>query len=235
MTQQPDWAAALAAPTPPEAIHSKPGRGASGRLSYVTARFVMDRLDAAVGPAMWQDRYEDRPDGSVRCGIGIHVDGEWVWKWDVGTESDIESEKGVHSDAFKRAGVKWGIARDLYDGATTHGAAAAPPPSAPQAGRGSTPPRPAASTVPPEPEWIGDAPSAVEAARTARGAAQGVGGDYFTEYGTCPDHGATWRHVPAGVSTKTGKPYGEFWACPERGCREKPTQDWVNIAKERAA
>lgn len=82
-------------------------------LDYVTARYVMDRLDS-IGADNWQDLYVDRPDGSVRGGIGILIDGEWVWKWDVGTESDIESDKGSYSDAFKRAAVKWGIARDLY-------------------------------------------------------------------------------------------------------------------------
>ena len=82
-------------------------------LDYVDARYVMDKLDR-LGPENWQDLFVDRPDGSVRCGIGIHIGDEWIWKWDVGTVSDIEPEKGAYSEAFKRAGVKWGIARDLY-------------------------------------------------------------------------------------------------------------------------
>ena len=82
-------------------------------LDYVDARYVMDKLDR-LGPENWQDRYVDRDGGSVRCGIGLLIDGEWVWKWDVGTVSDIEPEKGSYSEAFKRAGVKWGIGRDLY-------------------------------------------------------------------------------------------------------------------------
>ena len=82
-------------------------------LDYVDARYVMDKLDH-LGPENWQDRYIDRPGGSVRCGIGLLVDGEWVWKWDVGTISDIEPEKGSYSEAFKRAAVKWGVGRDLY-------------------------------------------------------------------------------------------------------------------------
>lgn len=40
---------------------------------------------------------------------------EWVWKWDTGSESNVEKEKGQVSDAFKRAAVKWGIGRFLYD------------------------------------------------------------------------------------------------------------------------
>jgi hypothetical protein len=49
-------------------------------------------------------------------GIGIW-DGEksqWVWKWDCGTESFTEAEKGEASDSFKRAGFNWGIGRELY-------------------------------------------------------------------------------------------------------------------------
>jgi len=37
----------------------------------------------------------------------------------------------------------------------------------------------------------------------------------------CPIHHAV-KTVPAGVSTRTGKPYPAFKACPERGCDEKP-------------
>ena len=40
---------------------------------------------------------------------------------------------------------------------------------------------------------------------------------------TCPVHNQPWQLVPAGVSKTSGKPYPAFWACPERGCREKPS------------
>jgi hypothetical protein len=40
--------------------------------------------------------------------------------------------------------------------------------------------------------------------------------------GSCPRHHAPWRLVPAGVSKRSGRPYGEFWACPEPGCDERP-------------
>ena len=33
---------------------------------------------------------------------------------------------------------------------------------------------------------------------------------------TCPECGGAIKHIPAGVSKTTGKPYGEFWACGER-------------------
>ena len=37
---------------------------------------------------------------------------------------------------------------------------------------------------------------------------------------TCPVHGILMKLHPAGVSKKTGKPYGAFWACPVDGCKE---------------
>lgn len=110
----------LAAPTPDEEKKTRPAPGGSGKmLTYIDARYVMDTLDRVCGPDNWQNQFNLDANGNLTCGIGIlvarddHV--EWVWKWDVGTESTIEATKGNYSDAFKRAGVHWGIARDLYD------------------------------------------------------------------------------------------------------------------------
>lgn len=105
----------LNAPTPKEAIKTRPGKGKSGALRYVDARYVMERLDEAVGPFGWTDTYRET-DGGTICTISITLDGEvWVPKSDVGTPSNIEGVKGRYSDAFKRAAVKWGIGRDLYE------------------------------------------------------------------------------------------------------------------------
>jgi hypothetical protein len=41
-------------------------------------------------------------------------------------------------------------------------------------------------------------------------------------------HGQPWKIVPAGISERTGKPYKAFAACPERGCKERPTQAWYD-------
>jgi hypothetical protein len=122
----PEMVNLLGADTPKEEVKSRPAPGGSGKmLDYIDARFVMDRLDLAVGPCDWQQRFEVDQNGNVRCGIGVRIereDGpEWVWKWDVGTESSIESIKGQYSDAFKRAAVHWGVARDLYDERTSAG------------------------------------------------------------------------------------------------------------------
>lgn len=88
-------------------------------LLYKTARTDMDMLDEEFGPENWQCEYEEIK-GNMYCKIGILAMGrdEWVWKQDCGIESrqddDGNEKKGEASDAFKRAGFKWGIGRELY-------------------------------------------------------------------------------------------------------------------------
>jgi hypothetical protein len=74
----------------------------------------MNVLDDVVGAENWQDDYK-LIDGKLFAGIGIRINDNWIWKWDCGTESQTEKEKGQVSDSFKRAAVKWGIGRFLYD------------------------------------------------------------------------------------------------------------------------
>ena len=100
---------------------------ASGQcVAYIDARDVMKLLDEVVGAENWQDDYKYVGEMLV-AGIGINVlfsseeprtlsrGEQWVWKWDTGSESNMEAEKGHISDAFKRAAVKWGVGRFLYD------------------------------------------------------------------------------------------------------------------------
>lgn len=87
-------------------------------LLYKTARTDMDLLDETVGPANWENDYREIK-GNLYAGIGIRQDdGRMVWKWDCGIESREDGEgnekKGEASDAFKRAGFRWGIGRELY-------------------------------------------------------------------------------------------------------------------------
>lgn len=35
----------------------------------------------------------------------------------------------------------------------------------------------------------------------------------------CPNCQAPLRHIPSGISRKTGKPYQEFWACQNPDCQ----------------
>lgn len=87
-------------------------------LLYKTARTDMDILDESVGPENWVNDYREIK-GNLYAGIGIRQeDGSFVWKWDCGIESREDGEgnekKGEASDAFKRAGFRWGIGRELY-------------------------------------------------------------------------------------------------------------------------
>lgn len=88
-------------------------------LLYKTARTDMDILDEEFGPMNWQSEYREIKE-NMYAGIGVRNNetGEWVWKWDCGIESradgDGNEKKGEASDAFKRAGFKWGIGRELY-------------------------------------------------------------------------------------------------------------------------
>lgn len=84
-------------------------------LLYKTARTDAAILDETFGPMNWQNKYEVI-DGKMYCSIGVRDKdtGEWVWKQNVGTESNMEAEKGQASDAMKRAGFTWGIGTELY-------------------------------------------------------------------------------------------------------------------------
>jgi len=83
-------------------------------LAYIDARTVMERLDNAVGVINWQDRYEFHEKRTI-CYLSIRLNNEWLCKSDGAGDSDIEGEKGGISDAFKRASVKWGMGRELYE------------------------------------------------------------------------------------------------------------------------
>lgn len=110
---------ALAAPFDPARISWRVGSTTGDKkkgmaLAYCDARDIMDRLDAVCGPANWQDRYEFHGSRTV-CYLSVRIGDEWITKADGAGDSDVEAEKGAISDALKRAAVKWGIGRYLYD------------------------------------------------------------------------------------------------------------------------
>lgn len=88
--------------------------GKSNCVAYVDARDVQNHLDNVCGIENWQSRHKEEK-GNLFCEIGICINGNWIWKSDVGTESNIEKQKGEASDSFKRAAVMWGIGRFVYD------------------------------------------------------------------------------------------------------------------------
>lgn len=82
-------------------------------LAYKDARVDMQRLDDVVGPLGWK---REHLNGNHNCIVSIWCDDkkEWVSKEDTGTESNMDAEKGLASDSFKRACFNWGIGRELY-------------------------------------------------------------------------------------------------------------------------
>ena len=95
-------------------------------LLYKTSRTDAEILDRVVGQGNWQKKFYtlqgvgigDQVRSIVVCSVGIYDEDkkEWIWKDDSGTESQVEQDKGICSDAFKRAagGSCWGIGRELY-------------------------------------------------------------------------------------------------------------------------
>jgi hypothetical protein len=111
---------ALSEPFPLEYIEWRVGSTNSDKskglaLCYVDARAVMDRLDSVCGPAGWQCNYSHQTPAVVICNLGILIGDDWVWKADGAGATDVEGEKGMLSDALKRAAVRWGVGRYLYD------------------------------------------------------------------------------------------------------------------------
>lgn len=104
------------------------GKDPSGN-DYVTARYVMNLLDTIVGPAYWTDSYKvvdviKRADGTARITVECTLNVLGVTKTDTGYgELELSKkdslygnyEKEAYSIALKRAAVKFGIARDLYN------------------------------------------------------------------------------------------------------------------------
>jgi hypothetical protein len=87
--------------------------------TYVTRKAVIKRLNQVVGIQNWQVIYEETDD-LVKCGIGVYLNGAWVWKWDgAGKETEeevkrrksnfINAGKSWYSYAFRRAATMWGI------------------------------------------------------------------------------------------------------------------------------
>lgn len=188
---------ALSGPTPADQVKTRQGPGGRN-LSYVDARYVMDRLDE-LGPENWQR--DQRPIGDrVACGIGINIEGSgWVWKWDGAGDTDIEGDKGAFSDSFKRAAVNWGIARDLYGSSVRSGVASSSP--APVARRQESGIAPAAAA---EPAWLDEEAHAA--------------GFPPANEGRCPVHDKPWRTNSRGFYCATK--VGDGW------CREQPSKAW---------
>jgi hypothetical protein len=83
-------------------------------VAYIDARDVQDRLDEVCLYGWGRDHKEIKQ--HVYAGVHIVMpSGRTLYRWDCGTESNTEAEKGESSDSFKRSAVNWGVGRFLYD------------------------------------------------------------------------------------------------------------------------
>ena len=102
---------------------SKAGAGRAWAicLCYVSARAIEDRLDEVFGIDGWYDEYTQLEGGKpgFMCTLAVKTGDEhhnmWVSKQDVSELTDVEPLKGGVSGALKRAAVKFGIGRYLYN------------------------------------------------------------------------------------------------------------------------
>ena len=219
----------LSTPVPEDEIKTRPAPGSGNKmLSYVDARFVMQRLDDVGGRENWSATYEVIPHipDAVFCTLGIKVedvDGQdgvvTVEKTDIGTGSQIEGTKGMVSDALKRAAVSFGIARELYV-ENAPSSARRPAPSGFQ---------PATSYTPPASQRPGERATPVLAPGSNP---RPVPVPNETARWLCPTHESAIA-FPAGGSKKTGKPYAAFYSCAEDrdDCSEKPPRG-LEVAPE---
>lgn len=89
--------------------------GGCSLVLYIDARVAMKILDESFGITGWQREHEMIGE-NLYCSISIWDEkkGQWISKEDVGVQSMADGEKGQASDAFKRACINLGIARELY-------------------------------------------------------------------------------------------------------------------------
>lgn len=103
---------ALRAPVPESEIKTRVQGGRT--LRYTTDKFVFDRLDETVGPQGWQDDYV-----VVGTSVTCHLKVLGVMKSAVSDTNDKASFGGPYMNgqarALKRAAMKFGIARELWD------------------------------------------------------------------------------------------------------------------------
>jgi hypothetical protein len=83
-------------------------------VAYFDARDLEKRLDEVLGQENWKDEYYSVKD-TMFCRLSINTENGWLSKSGAGERPKISGAKGEASDAFKLAGVKHGILRDVYD------------------------------------------------------------------------------------------------------------------------
>lgn len=143
--------AALGAAFDPREVRQRTQAGRT--FHYITARVAMNRLDDVVGPANWWDEYVPG-ENSVLCKLTILLpDGRSITKQDAGGYGGMpdqgDDDKAGYSDAFKRACVKFGLGRYLYNDGVPAFVTPAEPTSAHQPDPMPARPQPSRQAAPP--------------------------------------------------------------------------------------
>lgn len=88
--------------------------GKATMLLYIDSRAVVSLLNETVGNMNWQSEFYQVGEQTIGK-IGIYDEDRdiWVWKSDVGSESNVEAEKGKISDTYKRILSRFGV-QELY-------------------------------------------------------------------------------------------------------------------------
>ena len=83
-------------------------------LLYIDSRAVVSLLNETVGNMNWTSEFYEA-NGQMIGKISIYDEDRdiWVSKSDTGSESNIEAEKGLVSDIYKRVLSRWGV-QELY-------------------------------------------------------------------------------------------------------------------------
>jgi hypothetical protein len=88
--------------------------GKANMLLYIDSRCVTTLLNETVGALNWQSKFYQVGNMVMgKLGIWCSEKEAWVWKSDTGSESNIEAEKGLISDTYKRLLSRWGVV-ELY-------------------------------------------------------------------------------------------------------------------------
>ena len=88
--------------------------GKATMLLYIDSRAVVSLLNETVGNMNWTSEFYEA-NGQMIGKIAIYDEDRdiWVSKSDTGSESNIEAEKGLVSDIYKRVLSRWGV-QELY-------------------------------------------------------------------------------------------------------------------------
>lgn len=88
-------------------------------VPYIGRYAIFHRLDEVCGPGLWQVEYREGA-AHLMAGIGIRVEGTWIWKWDGAGHMEqndglsvSDAGKGDFTNSLKRAGAAWGLGRYL--------------------------------------------------------------------------------------------------------------------------